>query len=422
MKFINLTKLSVLAGITLSAVIFLSLAAKKTVLAARGPIIDEIMFEFEDVKPGDKITRSYTVTHDYAPLADGTDPVVSFELEVVDFMQREGDGKPIFSVDTDQKVPDQIKISDWVTLTPSSFILEEQGQTQEIIVEIDVPSDALGGGRYGSILLKPTFVDDTGDGVSTQSRPSAQAGVSTQLHTLIFLTVDGDIVVDMDIKDFHLETLDGSTKSIFWNPPVKAVVTFENKGNVHLAPRGIIFFHNGKDEIEARLNAEYTEQLNDELTYILPGSTRTYEYIWQPDSFIYQEPVEIHGDEGISLKPGDPRYDDYPVLETTYSTKFDWSNFSKIKFGKYAASIQYSADNDTDFADLESRTDSISFYFIPIQVIIPIVVILFVFGIVVFLIGWSSKRKKTMSTTVSQPIPNTPAPVQSVMPAPVQQQ
>ncbi|MCA9381194.1 hypothetical protein KC678_02925, partial [Candidatus Dojkabacteria bacterium] len=148
------------------------------------------------------------------------------------------------------------------------------------------------------------------------------------------------------------------------------------------------------------------EQLNDELTYILPGATRTYEYTWQPNSFIYQEPIELHGDENMTLKPGDAKYDEAPVYKTIYSTKFDWSNLSKIKFGKYSASIQYSADNDSDFADLEARTEIVSFYFVPIQIIVPAVVLLVLFALVIFFIGWRSKRSKTKMTSSMSPAEN----------------
>ncbi len=384
--------------ILISTLIVSLLLLNKTVEAYRGPVINEFFVEIDGANPGDTITRSYKVTNDYAPNEDGTDVSVTFDIEVVNFTQRQVDGGIEFI--EENELPSDLRMSDWITVEPSTFTLENHGQSQEVTYTINVPEDAEGGGRYAALMLRPS-VNNAGTGVdgSLPVPTGANSGINSQLSTLVFLTVNGDIELNLELTDFHVETLDEKVQKTFWGGPVKAVATFTNTGNVHLAPRGVIFFHKG-DAIEARVNPELSTQINEDLLYVLPGASRSYEIIWNPESFVYTEAKEIRGDETITLREGDPGFMDYEVKDIEYSTKYDLNKLGNILFGEYKVSVQYAADNDTDFTDEVSGESTVTFFFLPVPLIIALLVPVLLI-IVLVIVMKVRKRKKKVKTEVN---------------------
>ncbi len=386
--------------------IILSLSTK--VEAYRGPIIEldanspNLVVELEDIDPGDKISRQFTVTHDFSPNEDGEDPSVNFKLEVVNFTQRrEGDG--IEFID-DSELPLNLRMSEWIELEPSSFNLDTHGTSQDIVFTINVPRNATAGGKYAAILVKPTLAE-TGESIGPTG---AASGINLRLSVPIFLTINGDLDLDLAVSDFHVERIDGRETNLFWGPPIKAVVTFENNGNVHLAPRGVMHFHTG-DLQDALRDSLLSLQLNEDLLYVLPGSSRTFEFMWNPESFISLEPSQEPVDES-----------DLNDNELTYSRKYDFSNFDNILFGNYIATLQFAADNDSDFLEEIAGTEQVSFWIIPVPLVIgTVVVILLIVVFIAFKITRRNKKKKNkVQTQVNQQIQNPPRqhPIQQQQP------
>src|SRR5690606_2181534 len=109
-------------------------------------------------------------------------------------------------------------------------------------------------------------------------------------------------------------------------------------------------------------------------SYVLPGAQRTYEFIWNPESFIYTDEQEVRGNETITVREGEEGFEDYAVKEYEYKTKFNFDNLGSIKFGNYQVTLQYSADTDQDFAEIQNVTQTVKFFFLPIQIILVILV------------------------------------------------
>jgi hypothetical protein len=351
--------------------------------------------EFEDVQPGEQIQESFTVTHDFAQDTDGTYPTVNFVVEARNFIQSDAGGSPQF-VDIED-LPEQLRLSDWITVEPLEFSLSERGESQTITFTINVPEDATAGGRYGAIMVRQTSEGDVLEN-------NIGAGLTSETGPLILLTVDGEIEKGIEISDFHVETIQGKETSLFWNPPVKAVITFKNTGNVHLAPRGVVFFHQGEITNE-RL---FSTQLNETLTYILPGASRTYEFVWDPSAFIKTAYEEIRGDEEVTLLVGDEGYSDYPVKEVRYNTEIDSGNLSDLFFGEYKVTVQYAADNEPDFEGQETLTQSISFRILPLHMILAVgvPVILFVSALLFIFIRKRRRGNKNISTVEEEIVTN----------------
>lgn len=386
-----------------------------SVFANRGPIVDEFIVNL-DADPGEVITRTYTVTHDYAPDENGEYKPVTFTAEVYDFTQADNLFSGIPEYIEPSEVPAGLRMSEWITVEPAQFTLETYKDTQEITYTIRVPEGADAGTRTAAILLNPEVgvsvepmavetmdaeeateeVDTTAEEVEettevvedvVETQDGAQTGLSSRIANQIFLTVSGDQRLSLEVADFHVESIDGTIGESFWGAPVKAVVTFRNTGNVVLAPRGVISFHKGA-EPENLAEPLFSAQLNEDLGRILPGAQRSFEFTWSPQSFIHYTATEIRGDDTITLYAGDANFEDYPVKEVKYGMNYDFNNINNILYGEYGVTLQYAADNGAEFNNEIDADTTITFSFMPVPVIIaiavPVLLIVAIVGYVVF--------------------------------------
>jgi hypothetical protein len=148
-------------------------------------------------------------------------------------------------------------LKNWLLLSQKSFILGPNEEKQ-ITVTIAVPYQAEAGGHYGMVgFVEPNTTVREGVGV--------KAGVAT----LLFVTVQGELVEQVEVEQFAAGGLNLTGKITFsW-------IT-RNTGNIHVAPIGTIRITNlvGGQTGEIAANPEqYT---------VLPGSERTYTTTWHP--------------------------------------------------------------------------------------------------------------------------------------------
>jgi hypothetical protein len=137
------------------------------------------------------------------------------------------------------------------------------GQTKEIPFFVDVPTDAAPGGHFAAIL------------VSTE-RPKSEGGplalVTTQtVASLFFTRIEGDITELATIREFSV-----ARRSIEL-PAAEFSLRFENKGNVHVQPRGNIVITNmwGTERGFIPVN------LDTMFGNVLPGSIRDFRFTWK---------------------------------------------------------------------------------------------------------------------------------------------
>ena len=358
--------------------------------AFRGLILDEFRYDLS-ADPGDTITRSFTITHDYQPNEDGSDKEVGIFARSLNFIQSDEAGVPQFL--EEGTVPFESSLSDWITIQNQSFTLTSLGQVEEVTFTINVPTNAEPGGHFAAVLLGNNLGEQSLEEFQNSGTPGL--GINSELGPLIFLTVSGEISKNIDLSNIYTRNIKGDESSFFTNPPVEVVAEFQNTGNVHVIPRGVVTIHRGGKENLINPIASY--QLNPDRNAILPNSSREFVIRWGDNdtedeteegidysgrrSFIISKEEVIRGNEaeGIRLKDGDENFSNYPEIDTEYSTNYDWDHLSKIRIGRYTATVQYDFEL-VDGTSSDTIIGSTSFTVFPWQIIvviaIPVILIL----------------------------------------------
>lgn len=127
--------------------------------------------------------------------------------------------------------PDKLDIYDassWITIEgyDKDFILQPLEQ-RHVVLKITQPKGASPGGHYASIIFQPLLPDEF---ISQQS-----LFVYARIAVLIFMQVKGDIIENIEVKDFEISTFNESV-------PIVGELTLKNNGNTHTRPLGEITF------------------------------------------------------------------------------------------------------------------------------------------------------------------------------------
>ncbi|MDC1205669.1 LytR C-terminal domain-containing protein, partial [Candidatus Pacebacteria bacterium] len=175
-----------------------------------------------------------------------------------------GQGKfvPVF-----EQMTEGATFAEWISFEAKPITIErEKSQLVPFIVE--VPEDASPGGHFAAILI------------STQppkSDKNALAVRTAQVVTsLFFVRVAGDVNESGSIRSFT------TTDSFHEAPEATFELRFENKGNVHLQPRGDIRIYNmwGKERGVIPINHQ------THFGNVLPASIRKFEFSWTGEQSI----------------------------------------------------------------------------------------------------------------------------------------
>lgn len=135
------------------------------------------------------------------------------------------------------------------------------GERKGVDVVIKVPSSAQAGGYYGAIRF-----------ITADSAGNKNVNVKGSVASLLILTVPGNLVESLSLKEFSLQHNGKGFGHIVNSPDkVESVIRLENKGNLHLAPFGLVTVQKGKKTIyEAKINDTQPPGL------VLPDSTRKF--------------------------------------------------------------------------------------------------------------------------------------------------
>ncbi|MDA8596742.1 LytR C-terminal domain-containing protein [Candidatus Pacebacteria bacterium] len=175
-----------------------------------------------------------------------------------------GQGKliPVF-----ESMTDGATLAEWVTIGSEPITIPRE-TSREIPFIVEVPENAAPGGHFAAILI------------STQP-PEPAAGqymmrTAQIVSSLFFVRVAGDVVESGDIRSF------ATTKSIVEKPEATFELRFENKGNVHLQPRGEIIIYNmwGSERGTIPINSR------THFGNVLPESIRKFEFSWSGEQSI----------------------------------------------------------------------------------------------------------------------------------------
>ncbi|MBI4948012.1 DUF916 domain-containing protein [Candidatus Berkelbacteria bacterium] len=206
-------------------------------------------------KPGTSITKEITVKN---PL----DKAVTLYLLSKDFYTDDQNGTPLFYNDDEGQTKSSYQLSKWVTFIEESITLQPN-QSRQVEYTITIPSNAEPGGHYAGVMFS------TSKPVSTTGS-STQVGAVGLISSLVFLTVDGAITEQLEIKEF-------SATKFTTSGPINFNVVVKNNGNVHLTPKGSVKVTNwqGKEIKNIELNTTFGKAL--------PKAERKFTDKWEND-------------------------------------------------------------------------------------------------------------------------------------------
>jgi hypothetical protein len=221
----------------------------------------------------------------------------SYELavyaELVNFapVGEKGQGRfiPLLTDDTTST------LAEWIEVTPGPYLIPPE-QSRDIPFFIEVPENAPPGGHFAAVLIG-TQPPQTHDRLALQT--------SQAVTSLFFMRVEGDILESGDIREFSVE---GKFSE---RPVADFILRFENKGNVHLQPKGDIIITNmwGKERGVIPINHK------SHFGNVLPSSIRAFNFSWRGEASIteigrYKAIVTLaYGEDGI---------------KNTYATTYFW--------------------------------------------------------------------------------------------------
>ena len=254
---------------------------------------------------------------------------------VENFESRGESGAPFF-------LPERIGLATWIK-TQEQITLKSK-ETKIIPFSIQIPKNAEPGGHFAAILWGTTPPQATGGG---------QVAVGGRLGVLILLKVSGEVKEGGGLLDFG-----GKDKQKFFTSlPITLAYRFNNTGGNRVVPQGEIKIKNLFGFTSANIPANKNEGS------VLPGGARKFEVVWAP--------LET------------PSGGQSPQGETGFwsAVKTQWSEFH---FGWYTARINLSwgATNQT-------ATTTYSFFIIPWQLLLIVIMILAIIG---FLGIWVLKK------------------------------
>jgi hypothetical protein len=178
---------------------------------------------------------------------------LQIESQVLDFIVDQDGTTPI---PVTEEQDNRWSLASWMTLAPASNFLQAGGSAT-INVLIEVPEDALPGGRYAMVLHSP----DVG-----QVEDQTGAGIAQRAGTLIYVIIDGPINELAYVNFFKVP-------GFLEKGPVPMEIKIRNESDVHITPTPQIKVFNifGKE-----IDSLILDQKN-----IFPLTERDFSDVWQ---------------------------------------------------------------------------------------------------------------------------------------------
>lgn len=176
----------------------------------------------------------------------------TINIKIEDFIVKDNKGTPII-VDKNES-SNRWAASNWIAVSPSVVKLKA-GETKSLTLIVTPPKDALPGGHYAMVVHSP-------EQNVTFSTEGTGSSVQTNVGSLIYITIPGDITQNAKVTNF-------STESFSEFGPVDFKTTIKNLSDIHINPKGNISITNMFGLETAKLNLE---DLN-----IFPSLSRDYQ-------------------------------------------------------------------------------------------------------------------------------------------------
>lgn len=164
------------------------------------------------VAPGETIQTTIRVRN-------ATNKPMTLRSYALDFIVKEDGRTPIPVQDT---VTNRWSLANWMVVAPNQHTLAPK-ETAEMAVVIEVPEDALPGGRYAMVLHEPADPDDI-----TEAEGSG-TGVTQRIGTLFYVIVDVPINEEAYVREFKF-------KKFQEFGPVPYSFSISNQSDIHIKP------------------------------------------------------------------------------------------------------------------------------------------------------------------------------------------
>lgn len=240
----KLSLLKIFSSATL--LVYLLLVAPLSHAADVSLVVSPPRYDLE-ARPGETIQKIIKITN------NSQDQELILQAFPVDFIVQDDQGTP---VKVTVSGSGRYLASPWFTLDQQKLIIPPKATTQ-VIVMIDIPSNALPGGHYSGVFFEPLL---------SRNQKSTISYTTTQIGTLFSLTIAGDIKYDALIKNFSVKT------NISEFGPIAFQATIENQSDTHIKPL-----------VSLTIADMFGRQLTDlelESVNIFPFTSRTISGIW----------------------------------------------------------------------------------------------------------------------------------------------
>ncbi len=187
---------------------------------------------------------------------------ITIYTEVANFEATGEDGRGKF-VPILNDEPGVSTLAHWITVTEGPHIIPAE-QSKEISLFAEIPENAPPGGHYAAILVS-TEPPTAGEKFAVQT--------SQAVTSLFFVRIEGDVNESATIREFR------AFKSFLQRPEAEFSLRFENKGNVHLQPRGNIIITNMWGTERGVIPVNYQTHFGN----VLPKTIRDFRFSWQSD-------------------------------------------------------------------------------------------------------------------------------------------
>ena len=188
-------------------------------------------------------------------LSNNTTTDQSFKLTAADFGSLNESGGVAFLGAPASELSHPYGLVSWLELG-ENVVFVPAGQRVTIHASVQNRESLAPGGHYGAILATAVN-DDTGQ----PKNVAPQVGLHAVLSSLILLTKTGGANPD-------LKLVSQTFSHTAFNLPTKLLQRFQNAGNVHVVPRGIVQITDPAGRVVAR------GSLNEDSVFIFPESFR----------------------------------------------------------------------------------------------------------------------------------------------------
>lgn len=155
-------------------------------------------------------------------VTNNTSEPYELSLSAVDFGTLDESGGVLFLSQTQKSINYRYGLAQYVTLERDRIVVEPS-KTEKVPLTITNKESLTPGGHYGAILVTPT---------TSGERPT-KVQINQVLSSLLFVKKQGGEIYNLSLRDYDVKTR-------LFTAPETVNLRFQNSGNVHVVPRGVV--------------------------------------------------------------------------------------------------------------------------------------------------------------------------------------